>query len=267
MRSAMPSFTEHLSVIDHDKKHGQARAPLGLRAHWLKMWWIQKTRQWTSVDAVVCGSNPILGAIACAGLARSGKTVAWLSTGGFDAWDYPLAISGQHDDLMIAAGLPPMGSKWFIALSKLSEGRVWRAKGLDVSYVFQSERKGSFKIAFAVPRAPEELPLGKSRQTAEKWMEQAFMHAPQHIFKQRPMRLGGGDRQQLFATTLVVWVSDRLDGAYREQGLGAGPKQAFSVAKCGEMRLGRSRWHTQVAIDFAAQSRHDIKLALEAGGW
>lgn len=261
MSASRPSFRENLAIVEHDALHGQRRPPLGSRARWLRMWWIKNCRQWTRVDALVCGSNPILGAMACAGMAKAGKSVLWLSGGGFDAWDYPLALSGQHDDLMLAAGLPPMGRAWFVAMASLCSGRVTRAPGWEMQYVFQSARAEADPIGFAAraARGPGAKALGASRTQAQEWMEQAFAGGALHEPKLAPARHGGAERQQLFSAKTIVWVADQPDGVAREMSLDAG-RVAGS-----EIRLGRARWHAQVPLEFAAQSRLDLKLALAAG--
>lgn len=259
MGSARPTFAEHLTLMEHDRQHGSRAPRLGARAQWIRMWWVQRFRQWTGSDAIVCGSNPVLGALACARLAGSGLSVTWILESGPDAWDYPLTVAGQHDDLTREARLPPMGPGLFAELAKRCGGRALFAPGWSVDYSF--EGRGGPRICFASREdSQESAAWGEARSLAESWAREAFGSLGAHRALSRPERKGGGPRQQLFAAPFVAWTSDRPDGRPRQhRGFSTDPGQP---APGSEARMGRALWHAQEPVEFAARSRDDVRLAL-----
>lgn len=259
MRGGVPPLRTHLALLAHDRSHGEGQARLGPTFHWLRTWLCQRHRQWSGVDAIVCGSNPILGALACAGLAQRGQTVLWLCPNDLDAWDYPLAIAGMHDDLLAAAGLPPMGAALFEALAARCAGRVSTAWGWTAGYVVDGSIAGAKRLAFASQTAGGRW--GEARSLADAWKKTAFASVDAFAPKRLPSRMGPGLRQQVVEHGRAVWVSDALDGMAR-QGMGQGPSPERD-----DIRLGRARWHAQTPGEFAAQSRQDMEFALREGAW
>lgn len=257
MAGERPSFAEHLVLMEHDRAHGEAEPKLGARGHWLRTWLFQRCRQWNEADTVVCGANPVLGALASAAIARAGGQVIWAREARFDAWDYPLAVGGEHDDLLREAGLPPMGPQLFAKLAEESAGRIVVARGWSVSYVFEAP-PASVKIGFASPEVENSAGnMGAARRVVEGWAHDAFASAPRLAVSTKPQRHGGAARQQLFCADRFVWTSDRLDGQKRQQ-----LSEPQDAGRPWEERLGRARWHTQAPLAFAVRSREDIQLAL-----
>lgn len=268
MRSGVAPFKTHQALLEHDRSHGEGVAHLGERFHWLRSWLYKRDRQWSQADWLVCGANPVLGALSAAGLARAGQSVLWICSDGFDAWDYPLTMRGAHDDLLREAGLHAMGPGLFAELASQCHGRLTRAWGWQVDYVFNSGRLAGSALAFASP-SQEGAELGAARGLARKNMIEAFGAVKAWEPKADPKAPQGRLRQQIIEHRRAVWTSDELDGVERNQerapleALGAGAGADGS----GALRLGRARWHAQTPLEFAANSREDIKLALRAGGW
>jgi hypothetical protein len=252
-----PSLRVHKALLDHDQRHGDPRPRLGVVFHWGRSWLWQKTRQWEGFDAIVCGANPILGALAAAGLAKQGQRVLWAWSDEKDDWDYPLALAGESDGAFQAAGLPPMGLAWFRELARVSDGQVTMARGWSVAYASPGADAASH-LAFLEPKPARRW--GASREQASRWAAQAFESAPRLVVRAKPARHGGGPRQPVAGHARLIRVSDALDGAPRAQGSALG---GHALAD----RLGRARWHSQTPWDFLERSREDLALALAWGGW
>lgn len=265
-----PPYSTHRVLLEHDRMHGDGAARCGGRVHWLRTWLVQKTRQWSRHDTIVCGSNPVLGALACAGLVRGGLRPLWLCSNAFDAWDYPLAMAGAHDDLLAGAGLPRMGEPLFDALGARCAGRAQVAWGLGIDYVFEGGGEGgeSKRLCFAKTEARREGAWGAARLAAQTMAARGFRGVAPFVLERAPARHGGGPRAPILESPRVVWTSDRMDGVSRLEAWGRkAPGEAGGQAKGGDARLGRARWHAQEPLDFAEQSREDLRLALAMGGW
>ena len=248
-----PSLAEHRALLAHDARHGEPAPRLGARFHWARSWLWQKTRQWERCDALVCGANPILGALASAALASQGHRVLWAWSDAEDAWDYPLTVGGQADDLFLAAGLPRMGQGWFDALAQASRGRVKLARGWDLAYACD---QGQTKLGFLAPSPARKW--GPAREQATRWAGRAFEQWATLQVKARPARHGGAAREPIVGHARRIHVSDALDGVARAQGREEGARAD---------RLGRARWHAQTTWDFKDRSREDLSLALGWGNW
>lgn len=260
----MPSFESHKTLLAHDAIHGEGRVRFGPRIHWLRSWLVQRSRQWSEFDAVVCGSNPALGALACHSLAREGKTAVWFWPESFDAWDYPLAAGGAHNDLLLAAGLPAMGPRLFEALGEVCAGRVVIARGWTVDYDFPSV-DGGLTLYFASHSPSQGSRFGPARKDMERWAKTGFSACPHFKPSLAPRRHGGGPRQQIIGASKAIWVSDRLDGIDRASG-DLSPEVDCAIGDPKQdgapTRLGRARWHAQSPLAFAEESRKDIKIIL-----
>lgn len=262
----LPPYSTHLVLLEHDRLHGHGAANWGSRVHWLRTWLIQRTRQWSSHDVIVCGSNPVLGALACAGLARSGKQPLWLCSNGFDAWDYPLAMAGAHDDLFEQAGLPAMGTRFFEALGEYCSERVKVAWGFGIKYEF--ERAGRARLCFAQAEPARSENWGEARLAAQTMAGRGFKGVAQLSTGMAPARHGGKQRLPVLGCRQVVWTSDRMDGVARlEPGGAKAHPPRIGLVEQRDVRLGRARWHAQAPLDFAEQSREDLRLVLTMGNW
>lgn len=264
MMLGLPSLRAHKALMEHDRAHGEPPAKLGAHFHWLRSWLSQRSRQWHSVDWIICGANPILGALACAAAARRGKTCLWLSSDEPDAWDYPLAMAGAHDDLLAAAGLPGMGPALFKALARECAGKARWGWGWRAQYCAKSA--GDKEMAFLAPAQGERR--GEARELAKAFARDAFAAAPTLVAKAMPSRVGKGPRGQIVEHSCSLWTSDRLDGKPRQQWAPeAEPGAAAAMAEERDMRVGRARWHAQEPIKFALESRRDVEMLLKLGGW
>jgi len=252
----MPPFSTHLALLEHDLVHGGSSPLLGARVHWVRNWLLQKNRQFGRFDCIVHGSNPILGALSVYACAQAKKHTLWLLDSEFDAWDYPLAMSGDHDDLMEGAGLPPMGASFFDAIANASKGWVTCVWDWKLSYVHSSKSIGQRKLFFA--KESTYNTLGEAREAAQKMALRSFGSFPFWEPLRITPRTGGGFRQQIFEADVLIGTSEMLDGGVINGEVNTGQ---------GDVRLGRGRWHSQVVLEFAQQSRKDIKLALNIRGW
>jgi hypothetical protein len=265
----LPPYSTHLALLEHDRLHGQGLVRWGPRIHWLRTWLVQRTREWSSHQVIVCGSNPLLGALACAGLVRCGARPLWLCSNALDAWDYPLAMAGAHDDLFAKVGLPPMGPDLFKKLGSICEGKAKVGWGWGIDYEFSSQ--GKPRLCFARAEHLTGSDLGAARLAAQTMAARAFENVA--VFKAgiSPHRHGGKARVQVVQCARCVWTSDQKDGLVRIEPGSTAPEKAqkaqFEQNVLEDIRLGRSRWHTQTPLAFAEQSREDIKRVLELGRW
>lgn len=257
----IPSLAAHKALMAHDQAHGEPPAKLGAHFHWLRSWVVQRGRQWHSVDWLICGGNPLLGALAAAAAARRGRTALWLGSDAFDAWDYPLAMGGAHDDLLEKAGLPGAGAGLFKTLAKECEGKLALGWGWTAEYCAPSGEAGK-SLSFLTQAGSR--PQGGARELAKALARDAFSEVPALRAKKLPRRIGKGLRAQVVEHSCAVWISDRQDGAAREQW---GERRGSALEEGQEMRVGRARWHSQNAEQFALQSRMDVELLLRLGGW
>lgn len=255
MSLEMPPFPTHMALLEHDMSHGGSLPLLGARAHWVRSWLFQKHRQFARFDCIVHGSNPILGSLAVLACAREKKHTLWLLDSEFDAWDYPLAMNGDHDDVIKSAGLPPMGHAMFEAIAAECDGWVTRAWDWKLSYVHASKWIGSRKLFFA--KESTQNALGAARSSAQAMAMRSFARSPAWEPLLVPARNGGGLRQQIFEADTLIGTSEMLDG---------GPVNGLAMGGDGHVKLGRGRWHSQAPLVFAQQSRQDIKLALNTLG-
>ena len=253
-----PTIRMHKALIRHELRHGGRYPVIGVHLQWLRVWMLQRCKQWSGFDVAISGSNPILGALCAAWHAKQGRSVVWLKNSQFDAWDYPLCINGSNDDLLAFAGLPPMGERFFAEMAKICGNSLTICANSEAVF-FEHIDSGYWMIARTNCPSGE---FGDARRSVESWFWQAFSRANTLEVKSKPKRFGGGDRELVVTSNKLVLVSEILDGVERI----TMPNQKMNpmdqnTAK--ELRVGRARWHAQTPLEFGALSREDMRLALE----
>lgn len=250
----LPRFEDHVELMEHDRRQGGRAPRLGARFHWIRTWLVQRQRQWWAAEALVAGSNPWLGALVAAGLARSGVKTLWVYSEEPDAWDCALARKGMHAEALARAGLPAGGRALFEELARQCEGRLTMAWDQRVGYA-------NGRVAFLAPAMARRAP--SAQQEISGWLREAFRDLPRARALPKSQRLGGGERDGVVFFERAAWVSDRLDGAKRE----SLQSHCEAAGDEREQRWGSAEWSTGNAAVFAQRSLADTERALKSGGW
>ncbi len=247
----IPSLRRHRDILRYESERGWPRQPLGERLSWIRNWLIRPDRLGAECDALVWGANPILGALAAAGLASQGERVIFAFAGHKDEWDYPVAWRGMHDDLFAPAGLPKISDGWFLDLARRGSRNLTMAWGYSPTY-----RAGEL----CMMRKDRQFPgaQGESQRMASGAFEEAFGL----VRKIEGTNPRVSEEMAVFAKRFI-WVSDPKDKSVPVNG-------EFACEFRGdeqEERLGSGAWSSANPMTFAKRSREDIERALRIGGW
>ena len=246
----------HKALIKHEIAHGGNVPLLWPYAHWMKIWLIQKCRQWADFDIAISGSNPLLGSLLAASYVQQGLKVIWFKSNKFDAWDYPLCMNGSNDDLFISQGLPRMGCELFDKLALICSGKLLLLNDSEIKY-FEDFNKGFLTF---INTDCDSSSTGEARKKMESLFIKSFNQVEHFHLKKKPKRFGNGNRELFIGTKKLALISEILDGTERVHSVHFKKKEAQESPQI--FRLGRAKWYTQVPLDFASLSRDDIREAL-----